>query len=121
MRGVWQVISTLLFIFFVFSSVDSLDCPGAGPVLATPRDVLVLAEAVYTVTDPPSVIRKTSPASPWGRSARSGLHHSLPAVHPDEPATVLSAGELGLLSRRNRARGSPYATSATVRLGHQTH
>jgi YggT family protein len=55
MRGVWQVIATLLFIFFVFL-IGRLVLDWVRVLARSwrPRGiVLVLAEAVYTVTDPP--------------------------------------------------------------------
>ncbi len=69
MRGVWQVISTLLFVFFFFLigrlvldwvrvlSRSWLPC----------GIVLVVAEAVYSVTDPPlRAVRRVVPALTLG-------------------------------------------------------
>ncbi|MBK8469764.1 MAG: YggT family protein [Candidatus Phosphoribacter sp.] len=64
MRSIWQVISTLLFLFFVFL-IGRLVLDWVR-VLARqwrPRGaVLVVAEAIYSVTDPPiRLVRKVIP------------------------------------------------------------
>ena len=69
MRGVWQVISTLLFVFFVFL-IGRLVLDWVRVLARSwrPRGiVLVLAEAVYSVTDPPlRAVRRVVPALTLG-------------------------------------------------------
>lgn len=65
MRAVWQVVSLLLFLFFVALIgrlvVDWVQVLARG---WRPKGVvLVLAEAVYTVTDPPlKLLRRIIPS-----------------------------------------------------------
>jgi len=64
MHVVWQIVSTLLFLFFVLLIGRLvLDWVRALARQWQPRGVvLVLAEAVYTVTDPPlRLLRKVIP------------------------------------------------------------
>ena len=55
MRGLWQVITSLLFVFFLFLvGRFILDWVKVFARQWRPRGVLlVVAEAIYTVTDPP--------------------------------------------------------------------
>ncbi len=69
MRGVWQVISTLLYVFFVFL-IGRLVMDWVRVLARSwrPRGiVLVVAEAVYSVTDPPlRAVRRVVPALTLG-------------------------------------------------------
>lgn len=69
MRSVWQVVSLLLFLFFVaLVGRLILDWVRALSRGWRPRGiVLVLAEIVYTVTDPPlKLLRKLIPSLTLG-------------------------------------------------------
>ena len=69
MRSVWQVVSTLLFLFFILL-IGRLVLDWVRVLARTwrPRGiVLLLAEAVYTVTDPPlRAVRKVVPSLTLG-------------------------------------------------------
>ena len=65
MRSAWQIVSALLFIFFLFL-IGRLVFDWVRVLARSWRPtgiVLILAEAVYTVTDPPlRAIRKVVPS-----------------------------------------------------------
>ncbi len=69
MRSVWQVVSTFLFLFFILL-IGRLVLDWVRVLARTwrPRGiVLLLAEAVYTVTDPPlRAVRKVVPSLTLG-------------------------------------------------------
>ena len=69
MRSVWQVVSTLLFLFFILL-IGRLVLDWVRVLARSwrPRGiVLLLAEAVYTVTDPPlRAVRKVVPSLTLG-------------------------------------------------------
>ena len=69
MRSVWQVVSTFLFLFFILL-IGRLVLDWVRVLARSwrPRGiVLLLAEAVYTVTDPPlRAVRKVVPSLTLG-------------------------------------------------------
>jgi YggT family protein len=98
MRGVWQVISTLLFVFFVFL-IGRLVLDWVRVFARDwrpPGIVLVLAEAVYTVTDPP--LRRCAGSIPpltlGQRPDRPGVHHLFRCSDP-QPRRSMGPGPAG--------------------------